>query len=69
VKVPAPFVRTSTSSQRASPAKTLAPKSSVALKNPLLTATARLVTGPPTWVPLVSASNRLNFRSKLPLAG
>src|SRR5262249_43218740 len=53
---PAPLVRTAISNQRGGPEKTLAPKSSVAAKSPLLTGVAALVRGPATELPLLAES-------------
>jgi hypothetical protein len=45
------LVRAAISSQRASPAKTPAPKSSVVVNNPLATPVALFVSGPRTALP------------------
>ncbi len=70
VKAPElPVTRTPICNQYSGPVKIPPPKSSVAVKNPLDTTVAALVTALPTWLPPIFVLNSEKTRSNVPLAG
>ena len=65
----APVVFTAISSQLPLPIKAPGPKSMVVVKRPLLTVVAEFVSGPAMTPPAILVGNKVNARSKRPLAG